>query len=840
MSEQEAVRRELAMAEKRLAALANQHSLALAEVQRLRILVDSPQPGSSVAANQGDLALSPTDKVRLFRDLFRGRADVYPKLWINSKKGTKGYSPACANEWAHGICNKPKVKCGDCSHQAFLSVDDDTILGHLQGRHVIGVYPMLADESCWFLAADFDKGNWMDDVAAFVATCRDLAVPAVVERSRSGNGAHVWFFLAAPVPAATARTMGCYLLTETMSRRHELPLSSYDRLFPNQDTMPRGGFGNLIALPLQHAPRQVGNSLFVDEGWQPFPDQWGFLASVVRIAPARVHALAQEASVSGKIVGARAVETSSEGDTAPWRRPPSRRTTPLTITAPLPRQVQAVLAQQVFVEKKDLPSALLIRIMQLAAFQNPEFYKKQAMRLSTALTPRVIGCAEESPQHIGLPRGCLDELRELLASQKVELCIDDQRVLGTTLDVTFDGKLDPAQQSAADDLFAHDTGVLVAPPGSGKTVIGAHLIAMRQRNTLVLVHRTQLLEQWRSQLSVFLRVDKKSIGAIGGGKRKANGRLDVAMIQSLVQRGEVNDLVAGYGHVLVDECHHVSAVSFENVMREVRARFVTGLTATPQRRDGHHPILAFHLGPIRHRVHAKGLARQRGFSRRLFARETAWQMPESQSPPKIQDIYQRMTGDADRNRQIVDDVIQAIEEGRSPILLTERRDHLEFFADQLKDTAKNLIVLRGGMGQKQRRACQDQLENIPRDEERLVLATGRFIGEGFDDSRLDTLFLAMPVSWKGTLVQYAGRLHRGHSTKVEVRIFDYVDERVPMLARMFAKRLAGYRAMGYEVADGKSDGNLPPPLPEPVIEYDKQATQGSLPNLDTPWSGEGQ
>jgi superfamily II DNA or RNA helicase len=794
----------LAEAETRLLDLAKQHAEARRHVEHLRIQVssaDTREAQPTTLPEQHDaIPCTPAQKVQLFRSLFRGRDNVFPRLWVNTKKGTKGYSPACANEWVRGVCEKPRIKCGECTHQAFLAVDDDVVLGHLQGRHVIGVYPMLEDETCWFLAADFDKADWMQDVAAFVSTCTEFDVPAAVERSRSGNGAHVWIFFASPVPAAVARTMGCYLLTETMARRHELPLSSYDRFFPNQDTMPRGGFGNLIALPLQHRARELGNTVFVDANWQPHADQWGSLASLARVAPAKAHGLAREAQERGRVVGARMAEDPSEDNPSPWLRPPSRRAASVPITGPLPAQVRAVLAQQVFVEKDGLPSALLSQIKRLAAFQNPEFYKKQAMRLSTSLTPRVIGCAEETAQHLALPRGCMADLQELLVSHKVSLTLEDKRTLGAPLTVAFTGTLEPAQQKAAHDLMQHDVGVLVAPPGSGKTVIGAHLIAARGRNTLVLVHRTQLLDQWRAQLSVFLGVDRKKIGAIGGGKRKVTGQLDVAMIQSLVRQGKVDDLVAGYGHVLVDECHHVSAVSFEHVMREVHARYVTGLTATPHRRDGHHPILEFQLGPVRHAIHPKGLAGQRQIKRQLVARETTWCPADAAAQPKIQDIYRQLATDADRNRLIVDDVIQAVEQGRSPIVLTERRDHLEFFEAQLRGVVRNLLVLRGGMGRKQRLECQQRLADIPASEERLVLATGRFIGEGFDDARLDTLFLAMPVSWKGTLVQYAGRLHRRSAGKADVRIFDYVDRRVPMLARMFEKRMSGYRSMGYSIA----------------------------------------
>ena len=543
---------------------------------------------------RGTAPSTSAEKVALFMNLFRGRADVYPKRWMNAKKGTKGYSPACDNEWVKGVCDKRNVKCGECPNQAFIPVTEKTIRNHLHGRHVMGVYPMLPDETCWFLAVDFDKGQWQDDVTSFVETCRCKGVPFAVERSRSGNGAHVWFFFAAPVPAATARKMGCFLLTETMERRHELPMTSYDRFFPNQDTMPRGGFGNLIALPFQNGPRQQGNSVFVDRTWTPYPDQWAFLASVPRALPVDVEALALEATEKGQVVGVRVAEPNEEEDSAaPWTRPPSRRKPKLDTKGPLPGRIQAVLSQLLFVETDGLPSPLISQIKRLAAFQNPEFYKKQAVRLSTALTPRVISCAEEHPQHVGIPRGCIDDLKELLSEHGVDLSLEDKRTDGSELDLVFHGELTPIQDHVVQTMIESDIGVFVAPPGSGKTVVGANLVSRRKRNTLVLVHRIQLLEQWITQLSMFLDLKPEEIGQIGGGKRKPNGSLDVATFQSLDRKDGVDDSVAAYGHVIVDECHHVPSVSFERVMREVKARYVVGLTATPRRRDGHHPILQF-------------------------------------------------------------------------------------------------------------------------------------------------------------------------------------------------------------------------------------------------------
>jgi len=802
------------------------------EREEAQARVRSLQAQLSTPAEDVDGSVSPPppstagQKVALFRGLFRGRDDVFAKLWVNPRTDRKGYAPACANEWVRGVCEKPRVKCSECPNQAFISVSDQVVLDHLQGRHVIGVYPLLEDDTCWFLAADFDEESWADDVAAFVETSRILGLSAAVERSRSGNGAHVWFFFAAPVPAATARRMSCYLITETMSRRHQLAMASYDRLFPNQDMLPRGGFGNLIALPLQHEARERGNTVFVDDRLVPHADQWAYLASLSRIAPTTVDAIAREAVARGQVIGLRIASTGEDEDETPWEAPPSRRPRPARIEEPLPSEVRAVLAQRIFVEKARLPSAFLNQIKRVAAFQNPEFYKRQKMRLSTALTPRVVACAEEHSRHVALPRGCVGDLRDLLADHGVGLRLDDQRVLGESLKARFHGHLTEAQEQAAKSLLAHDLGVFVAPPGVGKTVVGIYLAAARGRSTLVLVHRKPLLDQWVAQLSLFLGLPPKGIGQIGGGKRTPTGRLDVAMLQSLVRDGTIDDVVAAYGHVIVDECHHVPAASFERVMGEVKARYVTGLTATPYRRDGHQPIIHMQCGPVRFAIDPKSEKAQRPFEHRLICRETAFRAASLGPGAGIQELYAAIAADGRRNELILNDVIGALEQGRSPILLTERRDHLEYFAARLRGFTRHLVVLQGGVTAKARREAKAQLAAIPSDEERLILATGRYIGEGFDDARLDTLFLAMPVSWKGTLVQYTGRLHRLSPGKIEVRIYDYVDPAVPLLARMFEKRLRGYRTIGYAREET-------PPTPtqlgaEPTVELD----EGVFPTFD--------
>ncbi len=792
--------REIAREHGRLTDLEREAKLVRARLQRMEAgLNEPPRPISAPPAVQLVAPTKPTsmEKVRLFRTLFRGREDVFATRFISRRTGKPGYAPACANKWVQGVCGLPRIKCGECTSQAFVPVSDQVIVDHLMGQHVVGIYPLLQDERCGFLAIDLDKASWQADVAAVVETCRGMGLEPAVERSRSGNGAHVWFFFAAPVPASTARHMGCALVTETMSRRHELSMASYDRLFPNQDTLPRGGFGNLIALPLQQEPRKLGNTVFLDDNLQPHFDQWEYFASLPRLEPERVEAIVREASRRGQVLGVRAVELADQVESPPWALLPSERGRDLPIAGPLPATVRATLAQRLFIDKTGLPAALLNQIKRLAAFQNPEFHKKQSLRLWTGATPRVISCAEDLAQHVALPRGCLPDFEQLLERHAVRLSLDDQRQDGEALSLQFRGQLTGLQERMASALLQLEIGVLVAPPGVGKTVLGTFLVAQRGRGTLVLVHRQPLLDQWVTQLAMFLGIDQKEIGQIGGGKRKPHGRLDVGMLQSLVRVAEVDDLVASYGHVIVDECHHLPAVSFDRVMSEVRARYIVGLTATPQRRDGHQPITEMQLGRVCFSVDAKTQAGLRPFLHRHIVRETTFGQPEAHAGSSIQELYRALALDEARNRLILDDVITALNTGRSPILLTERRDHLEWLANRLQKVVHHLVILCGGKSGKHRKDLATRLARIPDHEGRVVLATGRYVGEGNDDARLDTMFLALPVSWKGTLVQYAGRLHRLHPAKTDVLIYDYVDRGIPMLLRMFEKRRRTYRAMGY-------------------------------------------
>jgi len=727
-------------------------------------------------------------KIALFRRLFWGREDVYPQRW-ESAKGTSGYSPACGNEWKPGICHKPRVKCGDCNQRQLLPVTDQVIYDHLAGKQTIGVYPLLSDDNCYFLAADFDEADWREDAKAFMQSCRELGIPGVLEISRSGNGAHAWVFFAEPVPAREARQLGAALISHTCDRTRQLSLTSYDRLFPNQDIMPKGGFGNLIALPLQKQPRESGRSVFVDEHLQSLSDQWAFLASIRPMSRRDLEDAILRAS--GGRHSLDVAFATEEKDSKPWQR---LSPVPPRITGPLPESLTLVLANQIFIVKADLPQPLANRLIRLAAFQNPEFYKAQAMRLPVWSKPRIIGCAENYPQHIGLPRGCLDTVLALLQENDIRPELQDERLAGRKVTAKFTGTLRKDQKAAVREMLKHEVGVLCAPTAFGKTVTAAALIARRKVSTLVLVHRTELLRQWQERLTGFLEFPKESLGVIGGGKKKLSGKIDIAVMQSLSRRGDLGELLDQYGQIIIDECHHLSAFSFEAILKQAKAKFVVGLTATPIRRDGHQPIIFMQCGPIRHSA-----ARPETAPAQLEVWPKMIPVPEIPPDSPIQDVFRILANEATRNRRIAGDVLAAYREGRKVLVLTERTDHLPLLQEALGDEVEHCFVLHGRLSKKQRMAVFAELDALDESAPRVLLATGRLIGEGFDHPPLDTLVLAMPVSWKGTLQQYAGRLHREHADKQDVRIYDYAETDQPQLARMWDKRQRGYRAIGYEI-----------------------------------------
>jgi len=779
------------------------------------------------------------EKIGLFRSLFRGREEVYARRFVSAKTGRGGYQPACGNEWVRGVCEKPRIRCGDCACQRFLPVSDEVVRRHLSGadergrEFVMGLYPMLLDERCWLLAADFDGEHWREDAEAVRETCRRMDLPVLLERSRSGNGGHLWWFFAEAVPAALARKLGAHVLTETMERRPEVGLRSYDRFFPNQDTLPQGGFGNLIALPLQKAARDAGNSVFVDERFDPYDDPWAVLAGVERIALRRVEAIVAAAEARGRIVGVK-LATLDEDDPEPWTAPPSRKREALP-TGEMPAKIELVLGDQLYIPKAGVGPSLRNALLRVAAFQNPEFYRAQAMRLSTRDKPRIVACAEDHPLHLALPRGCLEEVTGLLASLRIEVALRDERCQGRGLALEFCGTLRDEQVQAGAAMLAHDTGVLAATTAFGKTVLAAWLIARRGVNTLVLVHRQQLLEQWVERLSQFLGIAPKAIGRWGGGRKKLTGNIDVALIQSVIRKDVVQDLVGDYGHLVVDECHHLSARSFELVARRAKARYVTGLSATVTRKDGHHPIIFMQCGPVRHKVDARRQAAERPFSHEVWVRSTGF-LPEGEPAGDKRVEFQRLCeavlrSDI-RNRMICDEVIAAVRAGRSPVVLTERTEHVQLLVGLLGEAVPHVIALQGGMGRKSLLAALTRVREIAAEEGRVLIATGRFLGEGFDDARLDTLFLTMPVSWHGTIAQYVGRLHRLHDGKRSVRVYDYADLEVPMLARMFNKRCAGYEAVGYTILlPASALPGWPAEVPLPVDARWKQDYAASVRRL---------
>ena len=754
-----------------------QHLIALRE----ELQASKPTPPVSDS-------FSPEQKIAIFRSLFRGRTDIFANRWQN-QQGRSGYSVACNNEWVQGICNKPRIKCQDCTHRQFSELNDQVIYRHLAGRQVVGLYPLLHDNTCYLLAADFDKGSWQDEVKAMSIACAEYGVPHVVEISRSGNGAHLWIFFDEKVSANEARLLGFRLLDKAMEIYPNLSFDSYDRLFPNQDILPEGGFGNLIALPLQCKARLAGNSSFVDTELKVIDDQWQHLAQIERLSKHRLTKLLTQISPNARMFAEQDVTDTRP----PWEI--TAKPSPLVLKVPS-QQVTITLANQVYFEMKELPSALSAGLRRIASFSNPVFFKTQALRFSTHGIPRFISCARIEHGYLALPRGCLDDALVLLKENNIDVQIDDKRELGTKLSTIKPLlTLRKNQQTAVKAMSNHDVGILHAPTAFGKTVTAIGMIIKRKANTLILVHSRQLLDQWQERLRSFL--PNIEIGVIGGGKKSPVGIIDIATYQSLINKKDntVSPIVQDYGHVIVDECHHVSAPRFEMVLNEVRAKYVLGLTATPERQDGHQKIIFMAAGPIRHKVKSSS---EEKFEQEVQIHQSYDTPPlhltRPEERPKITDAYRWIMENEARTQRIVSDVIISVRENRHPIVLTERRIHAEMINNLLNESGIDSVILKGAMKAAERKRVDEHLHSA-----QVVVATGRYVGEGFDMPRLDTLFLAMPIAWKGSLAQYAGRIHRESDGKTLVTIHDYVDCGLPMLQRMFNKREKSYKTMGYTI-----------------------------------------
>ena len=758
---------------------------------------------------------SPQEKIKLYRSLFRGREDVFARRWYSIKSEKSGYQPVCGNEWDMALCDKKKYKCSACPNRKFAALTDKDIYEHLSGkdlygRDVVGIYPMLNDETCCFLCADFDEEDFRKDVSVFRNICDENCIPVSVEISRSGNGAHAWIFFSEPVPAVTARKLGSGILTKAMEKSI-ISFSSYDRFFPNQDTMPKGGFGNLVALPLQGKARKIENSIFVDENLRPYDDQWKYLATVRKLDKNSVDKFVQMFCKNGDLG-----ELISDEGVPPW----STQKQINFSTEKFPERIEIVRSNMLFVPKKNLSASAINIIKRLAAFRNPDFYKSQAMRLSTYNKPRIICTADMYGDYLALPRGCEEALCDLLDKYQTEYKFADKTNYGMKISVEFNGELRDEQMSAAEAMLQHNIGVLSATTAFGKTVIASYLIGERKTNTLILVHTQSLMTQWQKALSQFLKFNIKTpekakgrrkqsspIGVIGAGKNTLNGIVDVAVMQSLIAGDEVKTLVRDYGMIIVDECHHVSAVNFEKVLKLANAKFVYGLTATPKRQDGHQPIIFMQCGPIRYKVDAKAQAEKRNFEHYLIPRFTAFR--SSSLDKSVTELYKELAENQFRNQYITSDILEELNNKRTPIVLTERREHVLTLEEMLSSQCKNVVTLVGTPSQKKRREALEKLQAISSEEQMVIIATGKYVGEGFDFPRLDTLFLALPISWEGKVAQYAGRLHRDYSGKKDVRIYDYVDIHVHILERMYQKRLKGYASIGYKTRTEGKENSAP-------------------------------
>ena len=758
-----------------------------------------------------EVHLGKEKRIELFRSLFRGREDVFARRWYSKVTNKSGYQPVCVNQWRRGLCDKKAIKCAECPNRNFLSLGYDDVCRHLIGNDengcdVVGIYAIMSDNNCAFLCTDFDdkscKHRYKDDVLAFVGVCRDWNIPYSIERSRSGNGAHVWIFFNAVVPAYKARRLGNAILTEAMIRNGRMAFESYDRFFPNQDRTPEGGFGNLVALPLQGKARKDLNSVFVDDEFFAYRDQWTYLAQVQKIEEQKVDVILQNHIHEDLGV----LSTSSESK--PWVTPVPQNINSADFT----KAITITVADKIYIPLNSISAKVLNHIKRIAAFRNPEFYKKQAMRMSTYGIPRIISCFDITDDYLAMPRGCKEAIMKLLDSNGAKYTIVDETNHGKAVAVTFLGTEREEQLDAIESLLPFDNGVLHATTAFGKTVTAASLIARRKVNTLILVHSKALLTQWHERLNEFLDIDYKEpepvkkrgrrkafspIGCLDSTTNTVHGVIDIALLQSCFEDGEVKSFVQDYGMVIVDECHHVSSITFEKVLKSVKAQYVHGLTATPIRKDGQQPIIFMQCGPIRFSADSKSQIQKQSFRRYLIPRFTSYRRitDDKQSFPALQ---KSLAADEVRNSLIVDDVRKTLESGRTPIVLTGIKQHVDLLAERLKSYANNVIQLTGTCTAKEKREALQRLQELSADEPLVIVATGQYVGEGFDYPRLDTLFLALPISWKGRLEQYAGRLHRENDGKKDVRIYDYIDIHEPVCDNMYHNRLRAYAAIGYQ------------------------------------------
>lgn len=801
------------------------------------IIYDYEAHLSALQSDVGDIIfpeLGP-EHASLLYSYFKGRQDVYS---LRSSK--KGYYTQCNNFWKYGICPKrdgTKIKCQDCSSQDYKELKGRVILQHLQGikedcTDVVGLYPLFPDGSCWFLVFDFDNHDesaepskeWQQEVNALREMCSVLGIDSLVERSRSGKGAHVWIFFSDPIQASKARKFGESLLRKGAESVSLKNFTYYDRMMPMQDFLPEGKLGNLIALPLQGRALRNGNSAFVDESWNTYKDQWKRLRETRRLSEKEVDDLIKlwcPDDDAMSIFQNDVVEDTAAGHTSLLFGQTPASTNRDFHAEDADGSVKIILSDGIYVNKKGLKDRMQNAIRRIAAYSNPQFFQTLKLGFSTKDTPRIVYNGYDEGDYIVIPRGCYDELISQLSVAGVRYDVVDKRQKGRKIDIHFNGDLYSEQQIAAEKMLYNDIGVLAAATAFGKTVLGAYLIAEKKVNALVLVHNVEIMNNWIKDLNAFLtineelptyttpkgRVKKRSslIGTFSSQKDSTTGIIDIAMITSLGREDNINELVRNYGIVIVDECHHAAAVTHENVLRAVTARYIYGMSATINRGDKQDKKMFMQLGPIRHRYTAKERAQKQGIGHYIYPRFTRL-VDLNQSEDKNPSDYYRLIMQSElRNMQIVSDVIDCVKRGRTPVVMTKYKEHAQKLYDMLQGVADHVFLLQGGKSLKERAAIREQMAAVRADESLVLVAIGQYVGEGFNYPRLDTMLLAMPISFEGNVEQHAGRLNRDYEGKKDAIIFDYIDQHVPTLKRMYYKRLRAYKKIGYEVCSKVTD-----------------------------------
>jgi superfamily II DNA or RNA helicase len=769
-----------------------------------------------------------------FYSYFRGRKDVYVK-----RNAKKGYYTQCNNFWITGVCPKKSgenVKCQNCPARDYKELKIPIILEHLKGTKedcsdVIGLYPLFPDGTCWFLVFDFDNHDeeaapskdWEQEVDALRKICLSVGIDALVERSRSGRGAHVWIFFCEAIQATKVRRFGEALLAKGAESVSLKSFRYYDRMMPMQDSLPEGKLGNLIALPLQGQALRKGNSTFVDEYWRPYRDQWNKLLHTRKLSEAEVDVYVKSwcpEDNTMQMFQSDKVDEKEESNLLLFginSKPSVRYFKNEDATG----TVKIILADGIYIDKRNLKPRLQNTIRRLAAYSNPQFFQNLALGFSTRETPRIVYDGYDEGNYIVLPRGCFEELKRDLTDAEIPYDIVDKRQAGRAIDVSFNGGLYPEQKVAADRLLSYDMGMLAAATAFGKTVVGANLIGRRKVNTLVLVHTVEIMNNWVRDLNQFLTINEELptyttpkgrvkqrdsvIGTFSSQKRATTGIIDIAMIGSLGKDDDINPMVRDYGMIIVDECHHAAAATFENVLRASAAKYVYGMSATVKRGDKQERKLLMQLGPIRYRYTAKERAIKQGIGHYVYPRFTRMIDLSPSDDRHISELYRLIVDNEQRNMQIVADAVDCVKKGRTPVVMTKYREHAEMLYALLQGMADHVFLLQGGKSMKARAELREKMSDVSRDESMIMVATGQYIGEGFNYPRLDTMLLAMPISFEGNVEQYAGRLNRDYEGKKDVIIFDYIDQHIPVLERMYHRRLRTYKKIGFEVCSEVMD-----------------------------------